>query len=135
MNRSSYGPSRVLQAAILALALVLGYVAASLSRDGDRPGSAMVGLGALAFLAAALWLASGPIIVLDETGVTVRSGLQRKHLPWSEVDNLGLTSHRRRGLTQHNLEIESGQDLMVFPDFLLGGRLDELVAESARLRS
>lgn len=120
---------------MLALAIVLGWIAWRLHLDGDRPGAALLGLGAAAFLAAVVWAALGPVLELDEAGVRIRSGIRAKSYSWQVVDTLKASTHRRRGLSQHNLELEVGDELIVLPDWLLGGRLDQLVSEAGRLRS
>lgn len=73
----------------------------------DAPGRLLVGMAALALLAAAIRdVVARPRLSADVGGVVVRSWGSRRHLPWSLL-RIRVRTTRRLGLTGRALELDT----------------------------
>lgn len=132
-----YGPSKAGVFAALAGGVIFGALAAHLFDDADKAGGTLFILGALLLFGAGIWALLGPVVVLSDEGIQLRSGLSTLHLAWSEVQTCAATKNLRRGITQRNLEVETPDHFVVLPDWLLNGadQLEDLVTHAAELRT
>lgn len=113
-----FGPDRRLTGLTGALALLAG-VAAAVS--GDRPGRVLLGAAALVLLAyAATDLLFWPRLVADPSGLQIRTPLTRAHIPWTDVEEVRADARQRIGLRSVTLEIDAGEQLVVFSRRSLG---------------
>lgn len=111
------------RAELVALAWALGSAAAAaavmMALAGDRPGMVLLGIAAVALLAAA---AHGtvvrPRLTADDQGVRIRTLTGTTRVAWPDVW-LGLAFTRRWGREVHVLELETDH-LMVFGWIELG---------------
>jgi hypothetical protein len=86
----------------------------------------LVGIAVLALAGWALRDLIAPVrLAADPGGITVVAGFAgRRHLPWSQIEQVRVDRHEHRGLRSEMLEIDAGttlhlfsrQDLNAFPD-------------------
>lgn len=88
--------------------------------------------GRLLFLAAALVLLGytvtdlvfRPRLLVDATGIRVRSPLARADLPWQHIERVRADERQRYGVRSVTLEIDSGDHLIVLSRRALGAPPD-----------
>jgi Bacterial PH domain len=116
--RLQFGPDRRLTAATGALALIA--VAATVLSQ-DRAGRVLLGGAALVLLAYTVTdLLFWPRLVVSADGLLIRTPLTRTRLAWSDVDNVAADARQRLGLRSVTLEIDAGEQLVVFSRRSLG---------------
>jgi hypothetical protein len=104
---------------VLIAAAVIG-----LGVSSDAGGRSAGWVAAALLLAAALWVAAGPVLVADADGLTVRGLLRRRRVPWSAVQAIRVDSRRRA----RAVEIETVDLLLAVPATLLGRTTPTTVA-------
>jgi len=113
-----YGPDRRLSAASGALSLI-GAAAAVLSPDPAGQvffaGAALVLLG-YTVTDLVFW----PRLTADAEGLLVRTPLTRARIAWSDVEAVRADARERLGLRSVTLEIDAGEQLLVFSRRALG---------------
>ncbi len=68
-------------------------------------------------------------LIADTTGLTVRSILFARQLPWSDIESVTTTSHRRLGSTSTLLEINlHDESMLAFSAIELGAKSDDVAA-------
>lgn len=117
----TWGPNRLSAVILAAAGLAVGTAAVAAGAAGR-----VLLITAAAGLLAAAGLAAGwgDAVSADEQGVVVRGGWTRRHLDWSEVASVRADLRRR----SRGLEIDTGEELLVVPSWLLGGAEPALVA-------
>lgn len=92
----------------------------------DVPG-ALLAWAAAAVTAgfAAYDAAARPALVADATGLTVRSGWRPRQVRWASVRRIEVTETRRL-LVLHALEVDTDDELLLFPRRRLGADLAEV---------
>lgn len=118
---ASWGPNRrvAVVLGVAALAVAIAAVAAG------PAGRLLLITAATGLLTAAGLAASwGAAVSADEQGVAVRGSWTRRHLDWAEVAAVRADLRRR----SRGLEIDTGEELLVVPSWLLGGATPTLVA-------
>jgi hypothetical protein len=113
-----FGPDRRLTAATAALA-VLALLATLLTHDPAGRllfGGAAVVLAAYALIDVLCW----PRLAADADGLVVRSPFARTTLPWPEIERVHADVRDRLGLRSTTLEIDAGEQLIVFSRRALG---------------
>lgn len=74
-------------------------------------------------------------LATDESGITVVHGyVGRRHVPWSQIEDIKVDINRRYGLRSEILEIDTGDNLHIFSRNDLGASPTEVAAELRRLR-
>lgn len=136
MNESvAFGPARGIIALGFALALVIAAFGLQSRADGDNAGATMLLVGASGIVLAGGWALAGPVLVLSAEGVRLRQAWGYVSYPWDAVEVFAASVQRRRGLSQHNLEIDVADHLHLLPDWLLGTKdLTEVVGAADALR-
>jgi len=113
-----YGPDRRLSAASGALSLI-GAAAAVLSPDPAGQvffaGAALVLLG-YTVTDLVFW----PRLTADAEGLLVRTPLTSARIAWSDVEAVRADARERLGLRSVTLEIDAGEQLLVFSRRALG---------------
>lgn len=116
--RCRFGPDRRLTAATAALAVIA--LLAALLAD-DAPGRLLFA-GAAIVLAGytALDLLYWPRLCAGAEGLVVRSPFVRTTLAWGDIDTVHADVRERLGLRSTTLEIDAGEQLIVFSRRALG---------------
>lgn len=106
-------------------------LAGALGAGSDGPGRLLAVLAVLLLAGGALRDgAFRPTLAVDERGLTVRTGLVRRHWPWAELTSLrSVRSTRRRLGSARSVELEFGEDLVLLPDRRLGAPAAEVAAQ------
>jgi hypothetical protein len=113
-----YGPDRRLSAASGALSLI-GAAAAVLSPD--PAGQVLFAGAALVLLGYTVTdLVFWPRLTADAEGLLVRTPLTRARIAWSDVEAVRADARERLGLRSVTLEIDAGEQLLVFSRRALG---------------
>ncbi|MFN2518428.1 MAG: PH domain-containing protein [Jatrophihabitantaceae bacterium] len=113
-----FGPDRRLSAVIGALALV---AAAAAALSSDPPGRVLLGAAALVLLGYALTdLVFWPRLTAGANGLLIRTPLTRTRLAWSDIEAVRADARERLGLRSVTLEIDAGEQLVVFSRRALG---------------
>jgi hypothetical protein len=74
-------------------------------------------------------------LTADPSGVTVPAGLLgRRHLPWSQIEQVQVDRRERRGLRSELLEIDAGESLHLFGIHELGTAPHEVAEALQALR-
>lgn len=131
MPRVEFAPRRVESALAAAVGVILLGIAVGL----DRAGLVLVGLAGLFLLGLAVAdTAVRPRLAADAEGLTVRTLGRRLAAPWPGVD-VRLRPGRRLGTAAHTLEIDVGDQLVVFGRRELGRDPVDVAEALARLRA
>ena len=117
-----------------AAALLLAATAALSGAERER--FLLAGVAALALGAYGLRDVLAPVrLSADAEGVTVISGYAgHRHIPWQEVERVGVGEHRSLGLRTELLEIDTGESLHLFSRHDLGAPCEEAAQTLAGLR-
>jgi hypothetical protein len=115
-------------------ALLLAAVAVLSGAERER--LLLAGVAALALGAYGLRDVLAPVrLSADAEGVTVVSGYAgHRHIPWQEVERVGVGEHRSLGLRTELLEIDTGEALHLFSRYDLGAPCEEVAETLAGLR-
>lgn len=124
--RCRFGPDRRLTAATAALGAVALVVALLTADTAGR--LLFFGAALLLALYAALDLAFWPRLSADVDGLLIRSPSARAHLPWADVEAVSADVRQRLGLRSTTLEIDAGEQLIVFSRRALGADPAEVAA-------
>jgi Bacterial PH domain len=110
---AAFRPSRGL--AIAVVAVWLGFVVLWATTGTDRAGRLLYGIAAavLAALAATdlIWT---PRLAVTRTGLRVRAPSRSGHFPWSDIVGVRIDRRLRFGIRHAALEVDLGDDLLVF---------------------
>jgi hypothetical protein len=113
-----FGPDRRLTAAAAAGALV---ALASALLSGDAPGRLLFGIATVLLVGyVAGDLIWSPRLVVDATGVRIRTPFTTADLAWADVDDVRADVRTRYGLRSATLEVDGGDVLVVFSRRTLG---------------
>jgi hypothetical protein len=116
--RYRFGPDRRLTAATGALT-VIAAIAATLT--SDRAGRLLLVGVALVLLAYTLTdLLFWPRLTVSADGLLIRTPMARTQLAWSDVEAVRADARQRLGLRSVTLEIDAGEELVVFSRRALG---------------
>lgn len=107
---------------ISALAFLVGIAALVLAlATGDRGGQILWGIAAAVLCGYALGdVAFWPRLVVDASGLRIRSPFARADLTWSDLDDVRADVRSRYGLRSSTLEVDAGETLVVFSRRALG---------------
>jgi hypothetical protein len=96
----------------------------------------LVGIAVLALAGWALRDLIVPVrLAADPGGITVVVGFAgRRHLPWSQIEQVRVDRHEHRGLRSEMLEIDAGTSLHLFSKQDLNALPDEVAAALETLR-
>jgi hypothetical protein len=96
----------------------------------------LVGIAVLALAGWALRDLIAPVrLAADPGGITVVVGFAgRRHLPWSQIEQVRVDRHEHRGLRSEMLEIDAGTSLHLFSKQDLNALPDEVAAALETLR-
>lgn len=114
----AYGPDRRLSVAYavgaaIFLALAIG--------TGDAPGRLLYALAAVVLAALVVGdLSARPRLVVDRTGLLVRTPLSTARLAWTDIEDVTVDERARHGLAARTLEIDAGARLLVLSGRSLG---------------
>jgi hypothetical protein len=124
----------VLKAAGAAVFAAVAVFAAAVT--GDRLGTALAGIAAVALAAFALRDLVAPVrLAAGPGGVTVVAGFARRvRLPWPEIRRVEATRHARYGLSWSLLEIETAEGLHLIGSAELGAPCEQVAQDLTRLR-
>lgn len=74
-------------------------------------------------------------LIADTTGITVRSLIGSRSIPWSDIAQIGTVAHRRIGTRSSLLEIDLADgSLLAFSNIELGGSGDDVARALKALR-
>jgi hypothetical protein len=94
---------------------------AALLLTGDAAGRLLFGVAAALLLGYAVTdLIFSPRLVVSRAGLVINAPFNRTRLDWSDVEDVRVETHIRRGLRSTTLEIEAGELLLVFNRRALG---------------
>jgi hypothetical protein len=116
--RYRFGPDRRLTAATGALSVVAA-IAAALS--ADRAGQVLlVGVAVVLFAYTVTDLVFWPRLTVTSAGLRIHTPMARTELTWPEVEAVRADARQRLGLRSVTLEIDAGEQLVVFSRRALG---------------
>jgi hypothetical protein len=115
--RCQFGPDRRLTAATGALSVVAVLIALTT----DRAGQVLLAGAALVLLSYTVTdLIFWPRLTVTREGLSIRAPLTRAQLPWSDIEAVRADARQRLGLRSVTLEIDAGEQLVVFSRRALG---------------
>lgn len=130
-----YAPRRVESALAAGAGLVLLGVATGIAVDTDAAGTLLVGLAGILLVGLALAdSAVRPRLRADGDGLTARTLSRQLAGPWAVV-TIRVRPARRLGVVAHTLEIDVGDELVVFGRRELGADPREVAEALDALRA
>ena len=115
--RCQFGPDRRLTAATGGLSVVAVLIALTT----DRAGQVLLAGAALVLLTYTVTdLIFWPRLTVTSEGLSIRAPLTRTQLPWSDIEAVRADARQRLGLRSVTLEIDAGEQLVVFSRRALG---------------
>lgn len=116
--RYRFGPDRRLTAVTGALSVVAAFAAALSS---DRAGQVLlVGVAVVLFAYAVTDLVFWPRLTVTAAGLRIHTPMARAQFAWPEVEAVRADARQRLGLRSVTLEIDAGEQLVVFSRRALG---------------
>ncbi len=115
--RYQFGPDRRLTAVTGGLSVVAVFVALST----DPAGQVLLAGAALVLLSYTVTdLVFWPRLTVTGEGLSIKAPLTRTQLSWSDIDAVHADARQRLGLRSVTLEIDAGEQLVVFSRRALG---------------
>jgi hypothetical protein len=115
--RYQFGPDRRLTAVTGGLSVLAVLIALST----DRAGQVLLAGAALVLLSYTVTdLIFWPRLTVTGEGLSIKAPLTRVALPWADIDAVRADARQRLGLRSVTLEIDAGEQLVVFSHRALG---------------